>query len=51
MREDVQQQSVIYHSSELTDFQKIVNAAASDIALGDPTLVHKGNRGVLLDKA
>ena len=50
-RKLVNQQVVIYHSSELTDFQKKVNAAAAEIAQQDPRLVHKGNRGLLLDKA
>ena len=51
MREDTKGKSVIYHSSELTDFQKKVNAAAAEIALRHPTLVCKGNRGLLLDQA
>ena len=51
MKEDIEQQSVIYHSPELTDFQKRVNNAATKIALKNPSLVHKGNRGMLLEKA
>ena len=50
MREHTKGKSVIYHS-ELTDFQKKVNAAAAEIALRHPTLVCKGNRGLLLDQA
>ena len=51
VRDGIKEQSVIYHTTGLTDFQKKVNAAAAEIALRDPTLVHKGNRGKLLDLA
>ena len=51
MKEDIEQQSVIYHSPELTDFQKRVNNAATKIALKNPSLVHKKKRGMLLEKA
>ena len=51
MREDIKGKSVIYRSSELTDFQKKINAAAAEIALRDSTLVCKCNRGLLPDQA
>ena len=51
MREDIKGKSVNYHSSELTDFQKKINAAAAEIALQDSTLVCKCNRGLLPDQA
>lgn len=37
--------SVIYRASTLTDFQKKV--AAASIAIQEPVLVRKGNRGTL----
>ena len=51
VKEDLLERSVIYHSSTLNDFQKKVNSAAADIALKEPRLVRKGNRGILLEKA
>ena len=35
----------------LTDFENRVNDAAVELALGEPRLLRKGNRGELLDKA
>ena len=35
----------------LSNFQVCVNAAAVELALGEPRLLRKGNRGELLEKA
>ena len=51
VREDLLQRSVIFHSENLSNFQKRVNDAAAEIALKEPKLVRKGNRGELLAKA
>ena len=51
VREDLLQRSTIYHSANLSNFQKRVNDAAAEIALKEPKLVRKGNRGALLAKA
>ena len=51
VREDLLQRSTIYHSANLSNFQKRVNDAAAEISLKDPKLVRKGNRGALLAKA
>ena len=37
--------------ANLTDFQERVNAAAVELALQNPALVRKGNRGELLEVA
>ena len=42
---------MIYRKANLTDFQECVNAAAVELALQSPALVHKGNRGELLEVA
>lgn len=51
VREDQLDRSVVFHSTNLSSFQQKVNAAAAEIALNEPTLVRKGNRGTLLAKA
>ena len=51
VREDLLERSIIYHSENLSNFQKRVNDAAAEIALKEPKLVRKGNRGTLLVKA
>lgn len=55
MTDDVRQEltecSVIFHSSNLSDFQQKINVAAAEIAVKEPRLVTKGNCGTPLDRA
>ena len=51
VRDDLLERSMIFHSANLSNFQQKVNAAAAEIALSEPKLVRKGNRGILLEKA
>ena len=54
MRKEIEEQAVIYHKTAnrpLNDFEIRVNDAAIELAVGDPSLLRKGNRGELLDKA
>ena len=50
-RAEIKEQALIYRKSPLTDFQESVNAAAIELALQNPSLVRKGNRGDLLELA
>ena len=47
----VQEQALIYRKPNLTSFQQKVNSAAMELALENPVLIQKGNRGELLEKA
>ena len=47
----VQEQALIYRKPNLTSFQQNVNSAAMELALENPVLIQKGNRGELLEKA
>jgi len=51
MREDIIKQSMLFKSPNLSEFQEKVNSAAAQLALHNPSLVHKGNRGTLLERA
>ena len=51
MKLDILQQATIFKAPNLSKFQEKVNAAASELALTDPYLVRKGNRGILLECA
>ena len=44
-------ESALFKSPNLSEFQKRVNSAAVQLALCDPSLVHKGNRGTLFERA
>ena len=50
-RKEIQDQAVIYQKNPLTEFQIQVNSAAAEVALLQPSLFQKGNRGLLLEKA
>ena len=45
MRKEIEEQAVIYRKTANSDFQIRVNAAAVELALGQPSLLRKGNRG------
>lgn len=49
--ENISEQALIYRRDNLTPFQQKVNSAAVDLALQNPVLIQKGNRGELLNKA
>lgn len=51
MKEDQVEQSILFKTPNLSEFQKKVNSAAAELALCEPSLVRKGNRGVLLERA
>ena len=54
MRKEIEEQAVIYRkvaNRPLSDFQIRVNAAAIELALSEPNLLRKGNRGELLERA
>lgn len=51
MKEDLVEQSILFKTPNLSEFQKKVNSAAAELALCEPSLVRKGNRGVLLERA
>ena len=49
MRKEIEEQAVIYHKTAnrpLNDFEIRVNDAAIELAVGDPSLLRKGNHGV-----
>ena len=50
LKKEIEDQAIIYRKSPLTDFQIRVNDAAIDLALLQPSLLRKGNRGILLRK-
>lgn len=49
--EEIKRQAIIFQKVPLTQFQTKVNDAAFQIALSQPSLLKKGNRGKLLEKA
>ena len=54
MRKEIEEQALIFRkiaNRPLSDFQVRVNHAAIELALGQPSLLRKGNRGELLEKA
>ena len=54
MRKEIEEQALIYRKTAnrpLSDFQVRVNDAAIELALGQPSLLRKGNRGELLERA
>lgn len=50
-RKEIAEQAIIFRKNSLTPFQVRVNEAAIELALLQPTLIAKGNRGSLLEKA
>lgn len=54
MKNEIKEQAIIFRKTTnrpLSNFQIRVNDAAVDIALSQPNLMRKGNRGILLEKA
>ena len=49
--QNVREQAMIYRKPKLTHFQQMVNTAATELALHNPVLIQKGNRGELLERA
>ncbi len=50
---EIQDQAAIFRKTTnrpLTEFQVCVNDAAFELALSQPDLLRKGNRGILLDR-
>lgn len=54
MKHEIREQAIIYRKTAnrpLSNFQMLVNEAAVEIAVSQPSLTRKGNRGILLEKA
>lgn len=54
VRKEIEEQAVIYRKTTnrpLSDFEIRVNDAAVELAVGEPSLLRKGNRGELLERA